>query len=117
MNIFKLSIVATVLMTSSSTFAEGAIAGFLRDSGLIDEEQRRVLDGAHAAMDNPLDRAAEAAANYFVPGSVEAYRRAQQMSNNFPQAPLYQSNQRGFYPNYSSQPQYFPRSNVIPYAR
>ncbi len=69
------------VMLSQTVAAEGFLAGTLRDLGVIDEEQRRALDGAHAAMGNPLDHAANATANFYAPGSVQAYQRFRNMRN------------------------------------
>lgn len=70
------------------THAEGVIAGALRDMGVISEEQRSALDGAHAAIGNPLDHAANAAATYYAPGSVQAYQQLQQASGAFQPPPI-----------------------------
>lgn len=75
----KLSLVAAAILTTAAAtpvFAEGFLAGLARDAGIINEQQRRALDNAHAAAGRPLDhmanQAAGAAANYFVPGSGPA---------------------------------------------
>ena len=61
----------------------GFLAGLGECVGVIDSKQKAAIDGGHAAMGRPLDRAAEAAATYYAPGSVQAYQGLQQAQRAF----------------------------------
>jgi hypothetical protein len=115
MNAKKLVLVSAVFF--ASLVSEGAYAWDLMQDffgcntgarcaarvGVISDEDARFLDGAHAAMGKPLDRAAEGMATYIAPGSVQMYYGVREMGRNFSiQPPMPQP---GYYAQ-PSMPQY-----------
>ncbi len=77
----------TISFASVPAHAEGFLAGLARNAGLINEDQRRALDNAHAAAGRPLDhlanQAAGAAANYVIPGSGPYVTQGLEMRDQF----------------------------------
>lgn len=68
----KKTIAAVIVLgtlTSANVQARGFLAGILEDVGVINEDQRTVLDDMHAAMGNPLDHAFSTTVNTYVPGA------------------------------------------------
>lgn len=66
------AVVVIGTLTSANAQACGFIACALRDLGVINESQRQVLDGAHEALDRPLDHAASQVVDAYIPGAGTA---------------------------------------------
>ncbi|MCC8985715.1 MAG: hypothetical protein LM513_03905 [Nitrospira sp.] len=103
------AIIVVGALTSANAQAEGFIAGLLRDTGVINENQRKELDGIHEKLGRPLDHATSQVVDVYMPGAGTAmeanwaYQRQRAQQANYEQ----QRAQQAYYEQQRAQQAYY----------